>query len=168
MELIDAINNRRSLREFVEWKQVDKSDIENVLKSAMQAPSAYNQQAWKFIVVNDRTIINKLSEKHPHALMLKTAPTLLIVCGIKDKIKSQDFWIQDCAAATQNILLTSTNLNLWAVWCWVYPKQELVDIVAEIVWLDDDIIPFSLVAIWHPSKKNFFIDRYQKDRIVWM
>ncbi len=167
MQTLETINKRRSLRDFVEWKTVEKKDIETILRAAMQAPSAYNQQPWNFVVIENREILDELSEKHPHAKMLKNAPCAILVCGNKDKIKSANFRPQDCAATSQNILLAIAELNLWWVWCGVYPKQDLIDMISNIVSLDENLVPFSLIAVWHPIRENIFMDRYQEDRIIW-
>lgn len=167
METLQTINNRRSIRKFTEWKPVEKSDIETILKSAMQAPSAYSQQPRSFVVIQNRESLDKLSQTLPYAKMLVQAPCAILVCGTKDKIRSENFRPQDCSAASQNILLSTVELNLWAVWCGVYPKDELIENTKKVLWLDDNLIPFSLIAIWHPEQKNFFIDRFQEDRIIW-
>ena len=92
--------------------------IELLLRAAMAAPSACNKQPWHFVVINDRKMLDKIPSFSPYASMVREAPLAIVVCGDLDKALDgweQDFWIQDCAAATENILLMAHGLGLGTV-----------------------------------------------------
>ena len=106
MDAIDTIFTRRSIRAYTD-QPVPEAMVELLLKAAMQAPSAGNQQAWQFVVITDRARLNHLAEVLPFGKMLTSAPVSIVVCGDLSLEKSQGYWIQDCSAATQNILLAA-------------------------------------------------------------
>jgi len=103
MEAIEAIMSRRSIRKYTGEKIPDET-ITKLLKAGMNAPSAHNKQPWHFIVVDDRETLNKVPEYHQYSKMLETASHAIIVLGDND-IQTTDFWIHDCSAATENILI---------------------------------------------------------------
>ena len=105
---IQEIITRRSVRSY-RSDAVSEEQIEQVLRAAMAAPSAGNQQPWEFIVVTDRTLLTKINEVHPHSKMLLEAPAAIVVCGNLTREKHVDYWIQDCSAAVQNMLLEATH-----------------------------------------------------------
>ena len=164
MELMEAILTRRSIRKFTS-KVVSKDLINDLLRAAMQAPSAGNRQSWNFIVLTDRKIINKIPEFHPYAKMLLEAPLAILVSA---EVKTEDFcgyWIQDCSAATQNLLLAAHAKGLGAVWLGMYPRQERVEGIRKILNLPIEIVPLSLVAIGYPGEKKEPENRFKEEKI---
>ncbi len=113
---------RRSIRSFT-TEPVDPAQVELLLKAAMAAPSAANRKPWHFVVVTDAKVRQALAQAHPHAAMVAEAPLALVPCGEPSLSipGRQDYWIQDLAAATENILLAATGLGLGSVWCGVRP-----------------------------------------------
>ncbi|MBM3712804.1 MAG: nitroreductase family protein [Actinobacteria bacterium] len=113
------ILQRRSIRKYLD-KPVSDKDLDELLRCAMAAPSANNQQSWEFIIVKERDILNNIAKVHPDSYhMLEHAPAAIVVCGNlqKEIYKEKGFWVQDCSAATENILIKAQNLGLGAVWC---------------------------------------------------
>ena len=88
---IPEIINRRSIRSY-KSDAVTEEQIEHVLRAAMTAPSAGNQQPWEFIVVTDRTLLTKINEVHPHSKMLLEAPMAIVVCGNLSREVHADYW----------------------------------------------------------------------------
>ncbi len=164
MELMEGILTRRSIRKFVD-KPVPKEIIDDLLRAAMQAPSAGNNQPWHFVVIDDRKILDKVPEFHPYSKMLKEAPLAILVCAQVKTEKYCDYWVQDCSAATQNLLLAAHARGLGAVWLGMYPRQERVTGIQELLGLPADIFPLSLNAIGYPAEKKEPTDRYNKDKI---
>jgi len=159
-----AILERRSIRKYTD-EPISDQDIKELLQAAMAAPSAGNQQPWEFIVVNDREILNKIPEVHPYSQMLKMAPLAIIVCGNLDKEKHEGYWVQDCSAATENILIEAQYKGLGAVWLGVYPRKERVKGLKELFNLPEDIIPLSIVPIGHPAESKEPSNRYNQSVI---
>jgi nitroreductase len=164
METIDAILTRRSIRAYT-GQTVSPETIDLLLKAAMQAPSAGNQQAWQFVVITDRGRLNSLAEVLPYGKMLPTAPLSLVVCGDLSLEKSRGYWVQDCSAATQNILLAAHALGLGAVWLGVYPREERVRDVRNVLGIPDTVIPLCAIAIGYPAEQKPRTERYNSERV---
>jgi nitroreductase len=163
---IENLFARRSIRTFTA-DAVDPAQVEMLLKAAMAAPSAANRKPWHFIVVTDARVRETLAQAHPHARMLTESPVALVPCGEPSMSipGRQDYWIQDLAAATENILLASTGLGLGSVWCGVYPVQERVEAVRRILCVPEHVIPFALIAIGHPAEQKEPRTQYDARRI---
>jgi nitroreductase len=139
-----------------------------LMKAGMAAPSAKNVQPWEFVVIQKRETMLKITEFHPYSSMLENSPLVIVVCGNRAKIAVEgieDLWTQDCAAATQNILLESTELGLGGVWLGVYPKKEVIKGLAELLILPDNIIPFSLLSIGYPEGEVQPKDKFNPERV---
>ncbi len=162
--MMDVILSRRSIRKYTPDPVSDET-VKELLKAAMSAPSAGNQQPWHFIVIRDRGTLVKITEIHPHAQMLKEAQVAIVVCGIENAERYPGYWIQDCSAATENILLAAHALGLGAVWLGVYPREERARGVKELLKIPDGIMPLSIISIGYPGEKKEPADRYREDRI---
>ncbi|MDW7754170.1 MAG: nitroreductase family protein, partial [Brevefilum sp.] len=115
MRTLEAIFTRRSVRDF-KHDPVSDNDLNDLLRAAMQAPSAKNEQPWHFIVIDDPEILHAIPEFHPYSKMLMDAPLAILVCSDRKLETKRASWLQDCSAATQNILLAAHALGLGAVW----------------------------------------------------
>ena len=158
------IFERRSIRKYT-GKPVSDELIEKLLRAAMAAPSAGNQQPWEFVVIKDRNTMDAVTEIHPYSLMLKEAGFAIVVCADLEKEKHQGYWPQDCAAATENILIEAQYLGLGAVWLGVYPRQDRVEGVKKLLNLPGRIIPLSIISIGWPAEKKEPIDRFDRTRV---
>lgn len=163
-EFVQTIFARRSIRAYTD-EPVSEQAIETLLKAAMAAPSASNRKPWQFIVVTERETLDALAEAHRHGKMLFEAPLCIAVCG--DLTEMERFWVQDCSAATENVLLAVTALGLGAVWLGVYPRDERIDAVRPILGLPEHITPLSLVSIGHPAEEKPPRTQYDETRVHW-
>jgi nitroreductase len=161
-ELIQTILSRRSIRRYTD-EPVGEADIRTLLEAAMAAPSASNRKPWQFIVVTRRQTLDALAEAHPHGDMLFEATLCIVVCG--DLTEMERFWVQDCSAATENLLLAVTALGLGAVWLGVYPKQDRVTAVRPILGLPETITPLNLISIGHPAEEKEPRTQYDESRV---
>jgi nitroreductase len=162
MEAMEAILTRRSIRKF-KADIISEDTISELLKAAMCAPSAHNKQPWHFIVITDREILDIIPEFHPYASMLHEATAAILVCG--DTHDATDFWVQDCSAATQNILLAAHAKGLGAVWLAVYPREDRIQELKNILDLPANITPLSLIALGYPDEKKNPSNRFNISRI---
>jgi len=105
---MDAIYKRRSIRRFTPEK-VPEEAITEFIRAGMNAPSAANQQPWRFVVIDDRRLLNEIPAFHQYSQMLLEAPVAILVCGDMDLSKHEGFWVQDCSAAVENMLLEITD-----------------------------------------------------------
>jgi len=167
MDALEAIFKRRSVRRYVK-KEIEDDKVEVLLKAAMYAPSAGNEQPWHFVVVKNRELLKKLAEAHPSGKMLNDAALAIVVCVDKKLSKYKvDMWVQDCSASTQNILLAATALGIGSVWLGVYPVEKRIKDVSEILRIPEDITPFSIVSLGYPENEVFkeLPERFKKERI---
>lgn len=158
------ILERRSVRSYTD-KEISDETVKELLKAAMAAPSAGNEQPWEFIVIRDPQIFQDIMDIHPYAQPLKEAQVAILVCGDITKEKYQGYWVQDCSAATQNILIKVENLGLGAVWLGVYPTDDRVKGIKEMFNLPDTVIPLSIVSVGYPAKKPGPANRYDESKI---
>ena len=168
-EVMKNILERKSVRTYAN-KKVEKEDIETLLRAAMAAPSAVNAQPWVFIAIDDRQILDNLASQLPNAKMLSQAQAAIIVCGDMKKAlegEGQEYWIQDCSAATQNILLAAESLGLGAVWTGVYPKKERMETVRKEISLPEHIIPLCVIPIGWQTGKEKPKQKYKEENIHW-
>jgi nitroreductase len=164
MEIIDALLSRRSIRKYAPG-EVDHNDLAQILRAGMAAPSAGNEQPWHFIVIRNRDTLRALSEAHPYAEMVATASLAILLCAEMEGVKHRDYWPQDCAAATQNILLAAHGLGLGSVWVGIYPREARVAEIRRVVPLPDHVVPFSLLPLGIPNERKLRIDRFSELRI---
>ena len=165
MQTIECILTRRSIRKFETGKTVSDEIIKAMLRAAMQAPSAGNQQVWNFIVVTDRKILEEIPKFHPHSQMLKEAPLAIVVCGDTNIEKYEGYWVQDCSAAAQNILLAAHDKGLGAVWLGVHPVEEREEALKKLLLLPDGVIPLGIIAAGYAAQKIEPADRYDETKI---
>ena len=163
---MEEIFNRRSIRKYTD-QPVEKEKIEKLLRAAMQAPSAWNQQPWEFIVVQDRAKLQRLSAVSPYAKMLAEAPLALILLGNAGRIKYPDYWQQDMGAAAENILLAAVSLGLGAVWLGIHPTKVRIKEIRAMFGLKEDSWPYCMISVGYPGKgqQNKFVDRFDETRV---
>lgn len=161
---MEAILNRRSIRRYTP-QPVPDDMIENLLRAAMAAPSAGNEQPWHFIVIKDRAVLDQLPTVHPYAQMTKQAPMAILVCGDLDLVAHGEMWVQDCSAATENLLIAVQAKGLGAVWLGVYPREERIKGLRKLLGIPDSIFPFALLPIGYPGEKKPPSKRFKKSRI---
>jgi len=161
-ELIKAIFARRSIRKYTA-ELVSEKDVKTMLEAAMAAPSASNRKPWHFIVVTDRQTLDNLARAHPYGKMLLEAPLCIAVCG--DKTISSRNWVQDCSAATENLLLAATALGLGAVWVGVHPREERGNPIRKVLNIPENIVLLNLVSIGHPAEEKEPRTQYDELRV---
>ncbi|MBI9054571.1 MAG: nitroreductase family protein [Bacteroidales bacterium] len=164
MELIEGIFSRRSIRKYKEG-EVTQDQINTIVKAGMYAPSARNQQPWHFIVIKNKETLTQIREAHPYAQMLLNAQLAIVVCGDENLELSKGYWVVDCSAATQNILLAAHGIGLGAVWLGVHPREERKNEISKLLGLPNHIQPLSLVSIGHPGEEKEDPERFKPERI---
>ncbi len=163
MKTSEAIRSRRSVRKYEE-RPVEREKIEQLLRAAMQAPSAGNQQPWEFLVVENKEMLQKLAKAHPYALPMAKAALGILVLSKEAALKHPAYWQQDLAAATQNLLLEAVELGLGAVWMGVAPEEDRMQFIKDLFQLPQGVTPFAMLAVGY-SPDNQFVDRFDATRI---
>ena len=165
MDVFEALHTRRSIRKFDPDKPVSESDLEKILAAAMTAPSAGNAQPWHFVVVTDAALRDELSRIHPYVGMLRQVPMGIVVCAELALEKYPGYWVQDLAAAIQNLLLAARGLGLGTVWTGVCPTQERMDAVRRILGLPAGVEAHAIVPLGWPAQEFTHQDRFRADRV---
>lgn len=163
---IENIMTRASVRTYTA-ELVDSADVITLLKAGMAAPTAMNRQPWVFVVITDAARRAAMAAELPYCKMAATAPLLIAVCGDKAKFieDAPEYWVQDCSAATENILLAAHAIGLGAVWTGVYPVQDRVEMVSKALGLPEGIIPLNIICIGHPDSDNPAKDKWDPAKV---
>ncbi|HSR35372.1 MAG TPA: nitroreductase family protein [Anaerolineae bacterium] len=160
-ERLGAIFARRSIRVYA-GEPVSQADIQSLLEAGMAAPSASNRRPWHFVVVTDREILRALAQAHPFGKMLARAEVAIAVCG--DPAIS-DWWVQDCSAATENILVAAAALGLGAVWIGSHGRPERENAIRNVLGIPAQIGVLSLISIGHPGEEKEARTQYDAARV---
>ena len=164
MDVLEAILSRRSTREY-KPDPVSEEALDQLLRGAMQAPSAGKVRPWHFVVIRERATLDEVAREHPYAQMMRTAPVAIVVCGDSRLERYKGYWIQDCSAATQNILLAAHGLGLGTAWVGLHPMEDRAEVVRRLVGLPEPIIPLCLIAVGHPREAGPREDTFDPSRI---
>lgn len=161
---MDLIFRRRSIRKYTSQEITDVY-IEKILRAAMAAPSAHNGQPWQFVVIKDKNILNSITTFHPYSKMLLEASCAIVVCGDLSDEEKEKRWVQDCSAATENMLLMATELGLGSVWLGVYPDEDRVNPLKELLGIPEHVIPLSIVSLGYPAETKKIKDKFDKSKV---
>jgi nitroreductase len=164
MDTLTAIRTRRSVRAFTP-EPVSEADLRTLLEAAMLAPSAGNAQPWAFLVVTDSALREQIPAINSYARMAAKAPLSILVCGDLAAEKYPGFWVQDCSAATQNLLLAARAIGLGSVWTGIHPVEERMAKAREIFHLPETLIPLALVVVGHPRSEQKEENRFAPEKV---
>ena len=164
MDIFTALHTRRSIRKFTD-QPVSDEHIHTLLDAAMIAPSAGNAQPWEFLVVDDKELLKQVPVINPYAGMAPAAPVSILVCGNLKAEKYPGYWVQDCSAAVQNILLAATGLGLGTVWTGIHPMEDRVGSFQRLFNLPDYIIPLGLIVIGHHTTRTDPKSRFEAAKV---
>ena len=171
--LISSILSRSSLRRFTS-EPVSNEAVQTLLHAAMAAPSSMNLQPWHFIVIRNEKLKLELRSCLPYAKMLKDGSIGIVVCGdtsLYERVNRMDgedntlYWVQDCSAASENLLLTAHALGLGAVWTGVYPLESRVSKLQELLRIPSSIVPLNLIVVGHPASSTKPMDKWDATKI---
>ena len=164
---IDTIFHRRSIRSYLN-RPVERHHVELLLRAAMAAPTACNSLPWEFIVVTETEILDRLRDKLRFARY--NAPAAIVVLGnpgIANNSCAKRFWVQDCCAATENILIAATDLGLGSVWIGIHPYPSLEASVRRTLDIPDTVTPLGMVYVGYPAEEKAAGSKYDSHRVYW-
>jgi len=166
-QVLKTIFQRKSVRHFTGQK-VSMDTLVLLAKAGMASPTAMNQQPWEFILITRPSLLDSIQDGLPYAKMLSKAGACIIVCGNTHKSMlgmPEDFWIQDCSAASENILLAAESMGIGAGWTSVYPGKDRISHVRKTLKLPDFIIPLNAISVGFPSGEDKSKDKFKPDNI---
>lgn len=164
---LDLFLRRRSIRKFTD-QPVEKEKLIDLIKAGMSGPSAMNAQPWEFVIITEAEILAKFRAALMFAKM--EAPAAICVLGSSRKQKGlsgEKFWVQDCSAATENILLAATAMGLGSVWIGVHPVYLFEQQVKNILNLPAGVKPLNLIYIGYPAEEKEPRTQYDETRVHW-
>ena len=168
-ETLSVIHSRKSVRNFT-GVPAGKDELLTLVKAAMAAPTAVDRRPWAFVIVTDKETLKKLAEGMPYTKMLPQAGAGIVVCGVMEKALAgdgRDFWVQDCSAATENLLLAAESMGLGAVWTGVYPDKERISFVRKTLGLPEGVVPLNLIPVGYPAGVEKPKDKFDPANIHW-
>lgn len=155
-DTIKSIFRRTSVRRFTS-AEVGRDILLLLAKCGMAAPSANNRQPWHIIVVTDKQLLKALGDQLPYAKMAREAAAAIVVCGnlkIDPLANEKGYWVQDCSAVTENILVAAASLGLGTVWTAAFPNTDRMESVRKILNLPDYLIPLNVIPLGHPENES--------------
>ncbi len=164
--VLEAIMTRSSVRAYTS-QAVETEKIEKLLKAGMAAPTAANKQPWQFVVVTDRAVLDALPKIIKGAHMAAKAQLAIVVCGEPAKALMPEYWVQDCSAATENILLAAHAMGLGAVWSGAYPENGTgrVEGITKLLSLPEGVNALSVIVIGYPSAEAKPKDKWKPEKV---
>jgi nitroreductase len=159
--LLDTIKKRRSIRRYTDQAVTDQQ-IRQLLEAAMAAPSGSNIQPWEFVVVRDPDLKKQLAQTHTWSSMAADAAVVFVVCG--DERASHN-WVKDASAATENLLLAATALNLGGVWVGIHPHPDREAHLRRVLDIPEGIRVLCLVPVGHPAESKPPRTQYQESKV---
>jgi nitroreductase len=166
-EILDIILSRRSIRQFTP-EPVDRETLILLLKAAMAAPTACNSQPWEFVAVTEDETLECIRAKLPFARY--NNPAAIVVCGnpgFAHNTAAREYWIQDCSAATENILIAAAGMGLGAVWIGIHPYASRIKLLRETLGIPEHVIPLCMVFVGHPAEEKEPRTQYDEYRVYW-
>jgi nitroreductase len=169
MEYYDLIRTRESIRNYDPDRPVPKEMMEKILDAGRMAPSACNNQPWKFLVISSSEMLNKVKTCYPRE-WFKDAPHILVVLGFRDKAwnRSYDGYNStetDTAIAMTHIILAAENEGVGTCWIEAYNPA----ILREALSLHENQLIFGITPLGYPKpgfKKTLIKTRKPLEEIV--
>lgn len=162
---MNCIFTRRSIRKYT-TQPICEEDLQLCIKAAMYAPSAGNEQSWEFIVTKSKDELKALAAAHPYGKALENAAVAVTVCGNRRELKfPQEYWVEDCSAAAQNLMVQAAELGIGSVWLAVYPCEDRVERISKKLELPDYVVPLCVISMGYPDEQKTAEDRFKPEKI---
>ena len=153
---LSLIEKRRSIRKYT-GKPVEAEKIDALIEAALRSPSSRGFNPWEFVVVTDKTLLEKLSKAKPHgASFLKNAPLGIVICADPEKC---DVWVEDASIASIFIHLAAESMGLGS--CWIQIRKRMHDqtttaqaYIRGLLNIPKNLTVESIVAIGYPGEKK--------------
>lgn len=160
---MNSIFHRVGVRNYT-TQAVEDDKITKMLRAAMAAPSAGNQQPWEFYVVTSSSILKQLSQCSPYAGCIANAPMAFVLCSQSNAMFPENVSM-DLSAAAQNILLEADALGLGAVWLGIAPLEDRMEKVRAVLQIPSSLQPFAIIPTGYPAATHPQEDRYDASRV---
>ncbi len=166
-DALTVIHSRKSVRKYLD-KPVSKEQIEILLRAGMAAPTAGDKRPWSFVVISDPALLDTLSFSSRGTRMLSEAAVAIAVCGDKNAGFRSEVWVQDCSAASENILLAAEAIGLGAVWTGIYLNEEPTKYVKRVLGLPESVYALNIISIGYPTGVDKPKNKWDPSRFHWI
>ncbi len=162
----ENIMTRSSVRSYSD-KEIEKPIVEKLLRAGLAAPTAGNKQPWELIVVNDRFVLDSIAGIIPGAHMARKSNFAIVVLGTPSKALVPEYWVQDCSAVTENILLAAHGFGLGAVWCGAFPDNGSGKVakMSNLLSLPEGTMALSVIVAGYPNSEPHVKDKWDAAKI---
>ncbi len=167
---LDNIMSRSSVRKYSN-ERVSEQMVETILRAGMAAPTAGNRQPWYYYVVRDTTVIRQFGSVSKYTQpMASQAQLAIVVCGAPEESfpDAPEYWVQDCSAATENILLAANAIGLGAVWCGVYPGVDRIGTLRSLLEIPENLVPLNIIMVGHPVGEPIIKDKWKSEKVFYV
>ena len=142
---------RKSIRKY-KPEPLKESQIQQILHAAFMAPSCKDCRPWEYIIVENKEMLEKMSKVAPYSKMLKHAAMGIVVMANLTCNENLDQCIQDCAAATENMLLEAATLDIGSCWVGCHPRMDRVEKLKSLFSLPNHIYPLWMISFGYPDE----------------
>ncbi|MCM1131193.1 MAG: nitroreductase family protein [Roseburia sp.] len=157
---MNAIFNRRSVRDYDLSKKIEYKTLLELCKAAEAAPTARNQRSREYIIIEDEMVIEELSKVSKGSMILSKCNTVIAVIGRnKEEISTPHMQDQDLACAVENLLIEATSLGLGSCYIGIHPLEDRVIACDKILGVTGGDHTFALVALGYPKDTEAFYDK---------
>ncbi|MDP8012197.1 MAG: nitroreductase family protein [Thermoplasmata archaeon] len=144
-DCLNVLFKRRSIRSFKEDPVPDEI-IHKILRAAQYAPSSWNRQPWKFIIIKDKQKLKKISSFLPYGKFLSNAPLAIAIISSE---KESDLWLIDGSAATENLMLAAECYGLGT--CWIAESDN--NEIKKILEIPEEYHIITITPLGYPASK---------------
>lgn len=162
--MMNVIFKRVSIRRYKK-QTVNDDKIEKLLRAAMAAPSAGNQQPWEFYVVRDKVLLEQLAICSEYAGCAAKAPVAIVTCYNKERLLMSEYATIDMSAAVENILLEAVDQGLGAVWLGIAPIAERMQKVKSVLNMPEELEAFAIIPVGYSDEERTTVERFETERV---
>lgn len=162
--MLKELYDRQSIRKYLN-KPVEDEKLQEVLRAAMNAPTARNAQSWRFMVIRNRSALDNMIKLQPYTGMMKQAPCAILIMGDTRVSQPHEYLYCDASAATQNILIEAVHQGLSTCWCAVGPLEDRIRAFKDYFTLEEHLLPIAVIALGYGDEVKQKIDRFDPEKI---
>lgn len=167
----ELLKNRRSIRKY-EQRPVEEDKLKLILQAALMSPSSKRTNGWEFIVVDNKEVLEKMSEcREVGSKFLAEAPMAIVVCANPEK---SDVWFEDASISAIILQLASADLGLGSCWIQVYKRMHTTeetagDYIKTLLHIPDNLEVLNIVSIGYKNeeRKPYDVEKLSYDKLHW-
>jgi len=159
MKFFDVVCKRTSVREYT-GSSIDKELLEKLVDAGRRAPTARGVEPWEFVVVEERSMLERFSEIAVNGSFVKAAAAAIVIFSHDTK-----YYLEDGCAATENVLLAAADAGLGA--CWIAgDKKDYAKEICGLLKAPKDCRLISIVALGVPLKEKHQAKKRSLDEVL--